>query len=150
MWQITSGVSTNLMGLCLKSQAHLVLKTHRPSASPYLRTEGQRAGASARMSSLLPQGGSGTQASVLEHRIQLVVCEPHHVPGAGPAAADTRCKRGCLLSRNSDGIENSQSLCISSNRLNLRSFYLMKILLFSNLYPYKLNAPSGSLARKKL
>lgn len=45
-------------------------------------------------------------------------------------------------------IKNSWCLYISFKKLNVTSFYLMENPLFSNLCPFKLNAWSGSFARK--
>lgn len=92
-------------------------------------------------------GGSGTQVWVLDHLPHPAACEHRCLPGFGVAAADTRWE-GWVFFRELKSDQEFPSLYISFKRLNLKSFYLMKNWLFSNLYPFKLNVPDGSLARK--
>ena len=155
-WQIiTCGVSTNIVGAYLKSQVHLCAKRHTcppPVLSWRLRPEGRCAHSCASQSLLAalpllrcPESRCGhLTVSLTRQPVSTAVCQA----GSGVTAVGTRWKRRGLLAGNPKSDQEFPSLYISCNRLNLKSFYLMKNLLFPNLYPFKLNVPDGSLARE--
>lgn len=136
-----------------KPSSSLCKETHVPPSSPFLETEA-RGQACPQLCfreppcSSAPPPVSRVQVWTLDRLPHRAACEHRCLPGSGVTAVGTRWKRRGLLAGNPKSDQEFPSLYISCNRLNLKSFYLMKNLLFPNLYPFKLNVPDGSLARE--
>ena len=121
--------------LCLSTKPSMSLsrKTHVPSPRLPRGTTGRRADVPTRVSALRPEPPgrvTGSQGRpVREHT--------HSPRGLSTScvltAVGTSRGEGTLLSRNSDQIRNSQSLCVAFQRLSSKLLYLMKIPSFSDL-----------------